>query len=48
VAAPVGWDELDDLGGANAFTVRDAALLIERANGPLASWDAQRQALPTR
>jgi bifunctional non-homologous end joining protein LigD len=47
VAAPVTWEELDGFSGANAFSVRDAALLLERAGSkPLAGWGEANQALP--
>src|SRR4028119_1071238 len=35
VAAPISWDELDEMPGGNRFTVRDAELLLERASGRL-------------
>jgi bifunctional non-homologous end joining protein LigD len=35
VAAPINWDELDKMEGGNRFTVRDAALLLDRASGRL-------------
>lgn len=47
VAAPVSWDELDDLDTASAFSVEDAERLIERAETrALARWGAARQSLP--
>ncbi len=45
VAAPVTWEELDSFDGANAFTVRDAARLIDRAKA-LKGWGTADQALP--
>ena len=33
VAAPIHWDELDDMESGARFTVRDAPLLLERAAG---------------
>ncbi len=33
VAAPISWDELDDLESGAPFTVRDGDLLLERASG---------------
>ncbi|GAA3996722.1 DNA ligase D [Sphingomonas humi] len=47
VAAPVSWEELDGLEAANAFTIRDAAKLLERAAGRgLKGWGQAKQALP--
>ena len=47
VAAPVTWDELDDFPGGNAFSIRDADRLIERASSKaLAGWGIAKQALP--
>ena len=47
VAAPVDWSELDGIAGANAFTIRDADQLLERASSKLlAGWGAARQSLP--
>jgi bifunctional non-homologous end joining protein LigD len=47
VAAPVSWEELDGIDGANRFTIRDAALLLERAAGKgLKGWGQSKQALP--
>jgi bifunctional non-homologous end joining protein LigD len=47
VAAPVAWDELDGIEGANRFTIRDAALLLERAAAKgLKGWGQAKQALP--
>jgi len=47
VAAPVNWSELDQISGANAFTIRDADLLLERAGSDLlAGWGVAKQALP--
>lgn len=47
VAAPIAWAELDDFTGANVFTIRDAALLIERAEAKaLAGWGKASQTLP--
>jgi bifunctional non-homologous end joining protein LigD len=47
VAAPVSWEELDGIEGANRFTIRDAALLLERAAGKgLKGWGQAKQALP--
>ena len=47
VAAPVAWEELDKIGGGNAFTIRDADVLIERAASKLlAGWGKGKQKLP--
>jgi len=47
VAAPVDWSELDAISGANAFTIRDADQLLERAGSKLlAGWGVAKQALP--
>ncbi len=47
VAAPINWDELDDMTGGGRFTVKDAELLIERANSrALKGWGVAGQTLP--
>jgi bifunctional non-homologous end joining protein LigD len=47
VAAPIGWDELEDLKSGGPFTVRDGALLLERASGRgLQGWGEASQVLP--
>jgi len=47
VAAPIAWDELDDYGGGNAFTIRDLDLLLDRASSKLLKgWGRAKQALP--
>lgn len=47
VAAPINWDELDDMEGGNRFTVRDSGLLLKRASSPkLQGWGEANQALP--
>jgi len=47
VAAPVDWSEFDGFSGANAFTIRDADQLLERAGSKLlAGWGVANQALP--
>ena len=47
VAAPIDWSELDAISGANAFTIRDADKLLERAGSKLlAGWGEANQALP--
>ncbi|WP_294171618.1 DNA ligase D [uncultured Sphingomonas sp.] len=47
VSAPVAWEELDGLAGANIYTIRDADTLIERAESDLLKgWGRAKQALP--
>lgn len=47
VAAPVSWEELDGIEGANRFAIRDAALLLERAGSKgLKGWGQAKQTLP--
>jgi bifunctional non-homologous end joining protein LigD len=47
VAAPIGWDELEDLQSGAPYTVRDSALLLERASGrALQGWGEASQVLP--
>lgn len=47
VAAPISWAELDDISCGGQFSLSDAELLIERANGAdLAGWGKARQTLP--
>jgi bifunctional non-homologous end joining protein LigD len=47
VAAPIAWEDLDDFKGGNAFSIRDADELIERASSKLLSgWGQAEQALP--
>jgi bifunctional non-homologous end joining protein LigD len=47
VSAPIVWDELDDMPGGNRFSVRDAALLLQRAlSRTLQGWGEAAQALP--
>jgi bifunctional non-homologous end joining protein LigD len=47
VAAPVAWNELAKLDGADAFSIDDAKTLITRAQGKsLAGWGFADQALP--
>jgi bifunctional non-homologous end joining protein LigD len=47
VAAPVAWEELDKYKGGNAFSIRQADELIERASSKsLAGWGKAKQALP--
>jgi bifunctional non-homologous end joining protein LigD len=47
VAAPINWDELDDMEGGNRFTVRDADLLLKRASSrALQGWGEANQPLP--
>ena len=47
VAAPVTWDELEDIDRANRFTIGDAAELLERAGSrDLKGWGIAQQRLP--
>ncbi len=47
VAAPINWDELEEMEGGNRFTVRDSALLLRRASSrKLQGWGLANQALP--
>jgi bifunctional non-homologous end joining protein LigD len=47
VAAPIGWEELDDYQSGGHFTLRDRDLLIERAvSRPLQGWGEASQVLP--
>ncbi len=47
VAAPVTWEELRDLDTAARFTIRDAALLLDRAaHRDLIGWGLAEQRLP--
>jgi len=47
VAAPIGWDELEDLESGAPFTVRDGDRLLERASGrALQGWGEASQVLP--
>jgi bifunctional non-homologous end joining protein LigD len=47
VAAPVTWEELDDMPSGARFTVRDADLLLERASSrTLQGWGEASQVLP--
>ncbi|WP_439571542.1 DNA ligase D [Sphingomonas sp.] len=47
VSAPVSWSELRDADSAQLFSVRDAALLLDRATGrALAGWGQADQVLP--
>ncbi|WP_309603504.1 DNA ligase D [Sphingomonas sp.] len=47
VAAPVDWSELDEIVAANAFTIRDADRLLDRASSKLlAGWGVANQKLP--
>jgi bifunctional non-homologous end joining protein LigD len=47
VAAPIAWEELDKINGGNAFSIRDADKLLERAGSKLlAGWGKGSQALP--
>jgi bifunctional non-homologous end joining protein LigD len=47
VAAPVDWDELQTIDGADAFTIADVGQLLERARSrQLKDWGVTAQALP--
>lgn len=47
VAAPISWDELDDLTSGAPFTVRDGEQLLERVSGrALQGWGEASQVLP--
>jgi bifunctional non-homologous end joining protein LigD len=47
VAAPISWDELEDLQSGAPFTVRDGDQLVERASGrALQGWGEASQVLP--
>jgi bifunctional non-homologous end joining protein LigD len=47
VAAPIGWEELDEMDSGARFTVRDADLLLERAaSRTLQGWGEAAQLLP--
>ncbi|MBW8295466.1 DNA ligase D [Sphingopyxis sp.] len=47
VAVPIGWDALADVTGAGAWSIRNAAELIDRAaQADLKSWGAATQPLP--
>jgi bifunctional non-homologous end joining protein LigD len=47
VAAPINWEELDEMKSGAHFTVRDTELLLERAGSRLLQgWGEARQTLP--
>jgi bifunctional non-homologous end joining protein LigD len=47
VAAPINWEELDEMQSGARFTVRDAELLVERASSRLLQgWGEAAQVLP--
>ena len=47
VAAPINWDELDDMASGHVFTVKDADTLLKRAGArKLQGWGEADQALP--
>ena len=47
VAAPINWSELDTIVGANAYTIADAATLLDRAGSKLLKgWGEADQPLP--
>jgi bifunctional non-homologous end joining protein LigD len=48
VAAPIDWEELDEMASGARFSVRDAALLLERASSRrLQGWGEANQKLPS-
>jgi bifunctional non-homologous end joining protein LigD len=48
VAAPIGWEELDEMKSGARFTVRDTELLLERASSrTLQGWGEASQVLPS-
>ena len=47
VAAPVSWDELEDIERSDAFGIADVETLLKRARSPaLKQWGAGAQSLP--
>ncbi len=47
VSAPIAWEEMEGLTGANIYSIRDAALLHERAASDLLKgWGQAKQGLP--
>ncbi|HST36207.1 MAG TPA: DNA ligase D [Allosphingosinicella sp.] len=47
VAAPIGWEELDEMASGARFSVRDVDLLLERASSrTLQGWGEAAQTLP--
>jgi bifunctional non-homologous end joining protein LigD len=47
VAAPINWEELDDMASGHVFSVKDADKLLERASSRLLQgWGEARQELP--
>jgi bifunctional non-homologous end joining protein LigD len=47
VAAPVNWEELDEMGSGHVFSVKDADRLLERAaSRRLQGWGEAQQTLP--
>jgi bifunctional non-homologous end joining protein LigD len=48
VAAPINWEELDDMASGHVFSVKDAAKLLERARSrKLQGWGEAQQVLPS-
>ncbi|HYD12269.1 MAG TPA: DNA ligase D [Allosphingosinicella sp.] len=48
VAAPINWEELDDMASGHVFTVKDADRLLDRAASRLLQgWGEARQVLPS-
>jgi bifunctional non-homologous end joining protein LigD len=47
VAAPINWEELDDMASGHVFSVKDAEKLLDRASSRLLQgWGEARQELP--
>ena len=47
VSAPIAWEEMDGLTGANIYSIRDAGVLRERAASDLLKgWGQAKQKLP--
>jgi bifunctional non-homologous end joining protein LigD len=47
VAAPISWEELDEMQSGARFSVRDTELLLERASSRLLQgWGEAAQVLP--
>jgi bifunctional non-homologous end joining protein LigD len=48
IAAPIGWEELADIKGAGAWTIKDAADLLKRAtSSDLKGWGFAAQSMPS-
>jgi bifunctional non-homologous end joining protein LigD len=47
VAAPIAWEELDEIRSGAAYSIRDADELLDRASSKLlAGWGQAKQKLP--